>query len=99
VREFTGTWLNSNMPTHEAMAHQRPYDVVDVTSADGSHTRRVGLVAVLSDNPDLYKHFAPPGAFGGAEIECPWATLRRLQAQLEAPGAHGERCDMHSRER
>ena len=75
---------------HEAMDAQQEYDVVEVVSADGTQTRRVGLVACLSDDPALYANFKAPGAFGGATIDCPWATLRRLKATLE----EDERCDL-----
>ena len=56
-------WLNSNMLDHEAMEYQKEYDVVELVSADGQHTRRVGLCAVLSDAEGLYAHFKAPGAF------------------------------------
>ena len=46
-------------------------------------------MAVLSDDPSLYKKFASPGAFDGAKIECPWETLRTYQKRLE-----GEGCDL-----
>ena len=78
------------MLDHEAMDAQQEYDVVEVVSADGTQTRRVGLVACLSDDPALYANFKAPGAFGGATIDCPWATLRRLKATLE----EDERCDL-----
>merc|ERR1719478_1679044 len=90
VRGYRGKWLNSNMLDHEAMDAQQEYDVVEVVSADGTQTRRVGLVACLSDDPALYANFKAPGAFGGATIDCPWATLRRLKATLE----DDERCDL-----
>mmetsp|Transcript_37282 Transcript_37282/g.63456 ORF Transcript_37282/g.63456 Transcript_37282/m.63456 type:complete len:739 (+) Transcript_37282:361-2577(+) len=85
VRDFPGIWLNSNMLDHEAMDAQQEYDVIEVTSPDGSNVRNVGLVAVLSDDPELYSHFKPPGPFGGATIDCPWKTLGRLKATLEGP--------------
>lgn len=91
VRAFPGTWLNTNMQGHAAMDAQKAYDVVELNAQDGSHTRRVGLVAVLSDDPALYSHFKPPGAFGGAQIACPWATLREYKELLEGPA---ERCDV-----
>mmetsp|Transcript_4160 Transcript_4160/g.11775 ORF Transcript_4160/g.11775 Transcript_4160/m.11775 type:complete len:792 (-) Transcript_4160:100-2475(-) len=83
VKNFSGTWINTNMQTHEAMDHQVPYKIVDVVSPDGTHRRRIGLVGVLSDDPKLYSHFKKPGAFGGAKIECPWDTLRKYQRLLE----------------
>jgi 2',3'-cyclic-nucleotide 2'-phosphodiesterase (5'-nucleotidase family) len=88
VRNFKGKWLNSNMLDHDAMESQHEYDIVEVTSADGSQTRRVGLVAVLSNDPALYEHFDDPGAFGGATIDDPWETLAKYQAKLK------EQCDV-----
>ena len=73
------------------MDAQKAYDVVELTSQDGSQTRRIGLVAVLSDDPALYLHFKPPGAFGGAKIECPWQTLSSYKSKLEGPE---ERCEV-----
>lgn len=90
VRDFNGVWLNSNMQDHAAMEHQKAFDVVEVPSADGSQLRKVGLVAVLSDDPGLYAQFKAPGAFGGASIECPWATLRKYKVLLEEE----EGCDL-----
>eukprot|EP00565_Helicotheca_tamesis_P002962 CAMPEP_0185739786 /NCGR_PEP_ID=MMETSP1171-20130828/36254_1 /TAXON_ID=374046 /ORGANISM="Helicotheca tamensis, Strain CCMP826" /LENGTH=661 /DNA_ID=CAMNT_0028411441 /DNA_START=136 /DNA_END=2121 /DNA_ORIENTATION=+ len=90
VEQFPGTWLNTNMQDHEAMDHQEPYDVVEITSADGTNTRRVGLAAVLSDDPDLYSSFRSPGAFGGATIRDPWETLREYKEILE----NDENCDV-----
>ncbi|CAE7254447.1 unnamed protein product [Symbiodinium natans] len=90
VREFQGTWLNSNMQTHEAMKYQEPFHIVTVPSPDGSHVRKIGLVALLSNEADLYKHFKAPGAFGGAKIDCPWDTLRYYKELLEVK--HG--CDL-----
>jgi len=84
VRQFPGTWLNSNMLDHEAMDAQKEFDVIEVTSPDGSNNRKVGLVAVLSNDPALYSHFKG-GAFGGATIDDPWETLARLKDLLEGP--------------
>jgi 2',3'-cyclic-nucleotide 2'-phosphodiesterase (5'-nucleotidase family) len=85
VRNFPGTWLNTNMQDHEAMDCQEPFDIVEVTSPDGTNTRRVGLVAVLSNDPGLYSHFKPPGAFGGATIRDPWVVLAEYKELLEGP--------------
>lgn len=82
VRKFQGKWLNSNMLDHEAMDCQQEYDVVHISSPDGSNTRKIGLVAVLSDDPALYEHFEDPGAFGGATIDNPWDALRKYQKIL-----------------
>jgi len=89
VRNFPGVWLNSNMLDHEAMDCQQEYDVVDVVSPDGSNSRKIGLCAVLSDDPALYSHFKAPGAFGGATITDPWKALTKYQQILE----QDEGCD------
>jgi 2',3'-cyclic-nucleotide 2'-phosphodiesterase (5'-nucleotidase family) len=85
VRDFPGIWLNSNMLDHDAMEAQQEYEVVEVCSPNGTNERKVGLVAVLSDDPALYAHFKSPGAFGGAKIDNPWKTLERLKKKLEGP--------------
>jgi len=90
VRNFNGKWINSNMLDHEAMESQQEYDVVEFTSPDGTNTRKLGLCAVLSDDPALYSHFKAPGAFGGATITDPWQALTKYQTILEQE--HG--CDM-----
>ena len=82
VRNFPGKWINSNMRDHEAMDAQQEYDILTLTSPNKSQTRKVGLVAVLSDAKALYAQFKSPGAFGGATIDDPWETLERLQKQL-----------------
>ena len=68
VREWPGLWINSNMQDHDAMEHQVPYHVIELKSPDGKVTRRVGFIAVLSNDPKLYSQFKAPGAFGGAHI-------------------------------
>ena len=85
VRNYPGTWINSNMEDHEAMDAQVPFEIIDVQSEDGTNSRRIGLVAVLSDDPDLYSHFKAPGAFGGATISDPWDCLERYKKLLEGP--------------
>ncbi len=39
-------------------------EVIKVCSKDGSNVRKIGLVAVLTSDPALYK----PGAWNGATI-------------------------------
>jgi len=90
VRDFPGKWINSNMLDHEAMDHQQEYEVIELTSPDGQHKRKVGLCAVLSDDPALYSHFKAPGAFGGATITDPWEALRKYKDILE----NDEGCDV-----
>lgn len=91
VRNYGGTWINSNMLDHQAMESQQEYDVVEIVSPDGTNTRKVGLVAVLSNDPALYQDFDEPGAFGGATLTDPWEALRKYKALLEGPEYH---CDM-----
>jgi len=84
-KEYNGHWVNTNMQSHESFTGSKCQTdklIIDVSSADGSHTRRVGLLAVLSDAKSLYK----PGAFGGATIEDPWQTLADYKQRLEAEG-------------
>ena len=71
------------MLDHEAMDHQIEYDIIELKSSDGTNKRRVGLCAVLSDDPALYSHFKAPGAFGGATITDPWAALAKYKHLLE----------------
>ena len=78
------------MPSHAEMRHQVPYEILTVTSPDGEVTKRIGLVAVLSNDPKLYAHFKKPGAFGGAMIEDPWETLAKYKKILEEE----EGCDL-----
>lgn len=83
VRNFPGKWINSNMLDHDAMDAQQEYDVIDLKSPDGKNNRKVGLCAVLSDDPALYSHFKSPGAFGGATITDPWNALTKYKTLLE----------------
>jgi 2',3'-cyclic-nucleotide 2'-phosphodiesterase (5'-nucleotidase family) len=85
VKNFPGTFINTNMQDHEAMKYQKPFEVIEVTSPNGKHTRKIGLIAVLSNDPNLYKQFNAPGAFGGATIMDPWETLREYKEILESP--------------
>ena len=78
------------MQTHDAMKYQEPYEVIEIESPDGTNKKRIGLVAVLSDDPKLYAHFKKPGAFGGAKIDNPWETLRKYEKILK----EFEECDM-----
>ena len=90
VRDWPGKFINSNMQQHDAMRYQQPYEVIEIASPDGTNKRRIGLVAVLSNDPKLYAHFKKPGAFGGAKIEDPWETLRKYKKLLE----EFEECDL-----
>ena len=54
-------------------------EIIELAGQNGQKSRKVGLVAVLSNEPNLYK----PGAFGGATIEDPWETLAFYKKLLE----------------
>eukprot|EP00549_Striatella_unipunctata_P001176 CAMPEP_0118681454 /NCGR_PEP_ID=MMETSP0800-20121206/4952_1 /TAXON_ID=210618 ORGANISM="Striatella unipunctata, Strain CCMP2910" /NCGR_SAMPLE_ID=MMETSP0800 /ASSEMBLY_ACC=CAM_ASM_000638 /LENGTH=539 /DNA_ID=CAMNT_0006577761 /DNA_START=116 /DNA_END=1732 /DNA_ORIENTATION=+ len=80
VRNFKasgGTFINTNMQNHEAMDCQVPFEILEVGS------KKIGLLGLLSDDPNLYKHFKAPGAFGGATILDPWETLAEYKTKLE----------------
>mmetsp|Transcript_65478 Transcript_65478/g.142813 ORF Transcript_65478/g.142813 Transcript_65478/m.142813 type:complete len:631 (+) Transcript_65478:53-1945(+) len=88
-REYTGTWINTNMTTHESFKDSKcqvEYAIIEVKSYDGSNRRKIGMIGVLSASPSLYK----PNAFGGAKIEDPWETMAKFKAKLEQE--HG--CDV-----
>lgn len=87
VEEYQGVWINSNMRSHESFDKcqcQTEMEIIDLKSS--TQSRRVGLVGVLSNEPNLYK----PGAFGSATIEDPWETLAYYKKLLEKD--HG--CDL-----
>lgn len=69
VKKWQGIWINSNMQSHAMMQYQVPYHIIEIKAPDKTHTKKIGLVAVLSNDPKLYAHFKSPGAFGGATIE------------------------------
>ena len=85
VKNFPGTFINTNMQDHEAMEHQVPFEIIELKSPDSSQTRKVGLIAVLSDDPSLYQHFQAPGPFGGATIRSPWEVIKEYKEMLESP--------------
>jgi len=91
VKHYKGTFINSNMQSHDSMKYDCsvPYHIIEVSSADGKETRKIGMIAVLSNDPKLYSHFKEP-AFGGAKIEDPWETLTKYKKILEED--HG--CDL-----
>ena len=87
-REYKGTWINSNMKSHESFKNstsQCDSSMIKVVSPDGKNKRTLGLCAVLSNSPGLYK----PGAFGGATIDDPWTCLEEYNTKLKNKG-----CDM-----
>ena len=88
-KEYQGIWINSNMKSHESFHDSKcqvDSAVVEVSSPDGSNVRKVGMCAVLSNTPGLYK----PGAFGGATIDDPWESLKEYNEKLKSD----QGCDM-----
>ena len=79
AKEYQGKWINTNMQSHEAMKYNVDQDVISITSSDGTHTRKVGLISMLTNQPGLYR----PNAFGGATIDDPWVTARKYVDTLE----------------
>eukprot|EP01127_Copromyxa_protea_P010652 TRINITY_DN2610_c0_g1_i1.p1 TRINITY_DN2610_c0_g1~~TRINITY_DN2610_c0_g1_i1.p1 ORF type:complete len:455 (+),score=64.78 TRINITY_DN2610_c0_g1_i1:720-2084(+) len=79
--EYKGVWLNSNMQEHEMFqaGFQKATEVISITSEDGANQRKIGLLAVLSDAPGLYKK----NAFNGAKIEDPYETIAKYKDILE----------------
>ncbi|MBP6831125.1 MAG: 5'-nucleotidase C-terminal domain-containing protein [Deltaproteobacteria bacterium] len=58
VREFRGTWLNTNVPGY---VPSLPASQVLTVRGEGTRPVKVGLVGVLTEDPSLYR----PGVFGG----------------------------------
>ena len=78
--EYNGVWINTNMQTHDAFkaGHMVASHIIELGSP--ARRRRVGFIGVLTDDPAMYRS----NAFGGARIECPYATMRAYKAKLEA---------------
>lgn len=79
IKEFKGTWINTNMQDHEVFDHQTPYEIITITNEDDSQTVKIGLIGVLSDSPSLYRK----GCFGGATIKDPYDTMEEYKEKLE----------------
>lgn len=84
--------MNSNMLDHDEMEHQKEFDIIELESPNGKNKRKIGLMAVLSDDPALYEHFPAPGAFGGATLTDPWEALKKYQTLLEGPEHNVDVC-------
>ena len=77
-REYQGTWLNTNMPTHETSKVPR------------ARRRTRGSRSRLQANRHARRHVAyipEPGAFNGAQILDPWETLAEWAPRLHEEGA------------
>jgi len=64
IRESSFAWLNSNMRSLDQKlgVETAPYDIVEVSSRDGTHRRSVALLGLLTEDPSIYRD----GAFAGA---------------------------------
>lgn len=77
VAEFQGVWLGTNV--HGFTPALAPYDVVEMGG------RKVGLVGVVMDDPNVYRQ-AP---FGGVKLDNPNEAVARAAARLR----RDEGCD------
>jgi 2',3'-cyclic-nucleotide 2'-phosphodiesterase (5'-nucleotidase family) len=93
AQEYQGTLINTNMqahPTHQ-LAHSKDHVLVAASSPDGSQTRRLGLIGILSKSANLYgNQIRVPE---DVVIEDPWDTIDRYIAKLTDPSA-AARCDV-----
>eukprot|EP01134_Creolimax_fragrantissima_P000136 CFRG0136T1 len=88
-KEYGGVWINSNMQSHESFSQsecQTEKAVIQVTSADGTNVRNVGMIGVLSNTESLYA----TNAFNGAKIEDPWEIISKYKQILEEE----DKCDI-----
>lgn len=67
-REYKGVWINSNMQDHQLFKEgsQKAYEIVDIGVPGSAHSRRVGLIGVLSDTPSLYASLPVPPQAGAS---------------------------------
>jgi len=65
VRQSNFVWLNTNMRELDEKidVDTSPHDVITVSN--GTYSKRVGLLGLLTEDPSLYR----PGSFAGAAIE------------------------------
>ena len=77
VRQFRGTWLNTNVP---AYVPALPASQVLAVQGVGTRAVQVGLVGVVTEDPSLYR----PGAFGGLPMLPANATVLAVGGALVA---------------
>jgi len=89
-REYKGTWINSNMPSHPTVSNstcQKEYEIISLSSSSSGvtedtnphHTRRIGMIGILTNAPSLYP---PDGKFHGATIQDPYERMHYYDAVL-----------------
>jgi 2',3'-cyclic-nucleotide 2'-phosphodiesterase (5'-nucleotidase family) len=85
IRSSKFVWVNTNIPTLNdalgAPVRTIPHDVIEISN--GTLTKKVGILGILTDDTSLYL----PGSFGSANIEpiLPFteAYLPKLQSQVD----------------
>eukprot|EP01120_Amphizonella_sp_Union-15-10_P014434 TRINITY_DN6996_c0_g1_i2.p1 TRINITY_DN6996_c0_g1~~TRINITY_DN6996_c0_g1_i2.p1 ORF type:complete len:554 (+),score=112.41 TRINITY_DN6996_c0_g1_i2:79-1740(+) len=96
IAEFKGKWLNSNMPKFGVKLPE--YDVVKVSSKDGSNTKSVAFLGLLCHYPSLYR----TNAFGAGVIQSvipvndsldEWNEKLKSQVDLIIPLTHQDLSD------
>lgn len=79
VRQFRGTWINTNLPTLEPAL---PRCQALVVQGEGTRAVRVGMVGGVTEDPSLYR----PKPFGGNEITPLNETLLAAAKDLAQAG-------------
>lgn len=81
INESQFNWINTNMRELDKKIHVHtlPHEVVEVSN--GSSTRRVGLLGLLTEDPSVYR----PGVFGGATIEPILFATEQYMAEVLDP--------------
>ena len=79
VADFKGTWINTNMRDYEAFKLQKDYEIVEISSKDGTNKKKIGFIGILSNSPGLYRK----NPFGGATIDDPYETIALYKDKLE----------------
>lgn len=82
IREFSGVWLNSNMPDFVPTLPE--HEVITVAAPSGRSVR-VGLLGVVMEEPTVYRR----KPFGGAPLAPANATALAVTARL----LRDEKCD------
>ena len=86
IRESKFSWINTNMRALDEalMVETQTHDIFQVSSSDGSQTRSVALLGLLTEDMSLYKPDAFHGAIQG--IEPVLDSARKWAPQLQSDG-------------
>mmetsp|Transcript_59864 Transcript_59864/g.147074 ORF Transcript_59864/g.147074 Transcript_59864/m.147074 type:complete len:690 (-) Transcript_59864:5246-7315(-) len=76
-------WVNTNLRELDTKLNVTtlPHDVVEVTNQEGTVTKTVGLLGLLTDDPSVYR----PGVFAGAKIEPVIETTQKYMKDVIDP--------------